>query len=153
MDLWENSHFHILPVLGFSTPPQNPLDSFHTFFPPPDVVMSLNFRSSRAQFVFSHPLALAQMLTPSTRFCFMTGCVLPGRPFAIELVNPHRVHFTSQEIKELQQVNHFMTWKSSCFCISVIELELLIVFLFLLLQKINNSSNKIQVRDLQLVTR
>ncbi|XP_047378236.1 tRNA pseudouridine synthase Pus10 isoform X2 [Sciurus carolinensis] len=45
-----------------------------------------------------------------------------GRPFAIELVNPHRVHFTSQEIKELQQ-------------------------------KINESSNKIQVRDLQLVTR
>ncbi|XP_075391956.1 tRNA pseudouridine synthase Pus10 [Tenrec ecaudatus] len=45
-----------------------------------------------------------------------------GRPFAIELVNPHRVHFTSQEIKELQQ-------------------------------KINKSSNKIQVRDLQLVTR
>ncbi|XP_064133079.1 tRNA pseudouridine synthase Pus10 isoform X2 [Loxodonta africana] len=45
-----------------------------------------------------------------------------GRPFAIELVNPHRVHFTSQEIKELQQ-------------------------------KINNSSDKIQVRDLQLVTR
>ncbi|XP_074188123.1 tRNA pseudouridine synthase Pus10 isoform X2 [Rhinolophus sinicus] len=45
-----------------------------------------------------------------------------GRPFAIELVNPHRVHFTSQEIKELQQ-------------------------------KINNASNKIQVRDLQLVTR
>ncbi|EPY76104.1 hypothetical protein CB1_001505006 [Camelus ferus] len=62
------------------------------------------------------------MLTPSTRFCFMTGCVLPGRPFAIELVNPHRAHFTSQEIKELQQ-------------------------------KINNSSNKIQVRDLQIVTR
>ncbi|XP_047637962.1 tRNA pseudouridine synthase Pus10 isoform X1 [Phacochoerus africanus] len=45
-----------------------------------------------------------------------------GRPFAIELVNPHRIHFTSQEIKELQQ-------------------------------RINNSSNKIQVRDLQLVTR
>uniref|UniRef100_A0A8C5ZRS7 tRNA pseudouridine(55) synthase n=1 Tax=Marmota marmota marmota TaxID=9994 RepID=A0A8C5ZRS7_MARMA len=45
-----------------------------------------------------------------------------GRPFAIELVNPHRVHFTSQEIKELQQ-------------------------------KINKSSNKIQVRDLQLVSR
>ncbi|XP_049640718.1 tRNA pseudouridine synthase Pus10 [Suncus etruscus] len=45
-----------------------------------------------------------------------------GRPFAIELMNPHRVHFTSQEIKELQQ-------------------------------KINSSSNKIQVRDLQLVTR
>ncbi|XP_048208824.1 tRNA pseudouridine synthase Pus10 isoform X3 [Perognathus longimembris pacificus] len=45
-----------------------------------------------------------------------------GRPFAIELVNPHRVHFTSQEIKELQQ-------------------------------KINKSSDKIQVRDLQLVTR
>ncbi|XP_073905903.1 tRNA pseudouridine synthase Pus10 isoform X3 [Castor canadensis] len=44
------------------------------------------------------------------------------RPFAIELVNPHRVHFTPQEIKELQQ-------------------------------KINKSSNKIQVRDLQLVTR
>ncbi|KAM9601452.1 tRNA pseudouridine synthase Pus10 isoform 1-T2 [Trichechus inunguis] len=45
-----------------------------------------------------------------------------GRPFAVELVNPHRVHFTSQDIKELQQ-------------------------------KINNSSDKIQVRDLQLVTR
>lgn len=45
-----------------------------------------------------------------------------GRPFAIELVNPRRVHFTAQEIKELQQ-------------------------------KINSSSNKIQVRDLQLVTR
>ncbi|XP_069860680.1 tRNA pseudouridine synthase Pus10 isoform X3 [Dipodomys merriami] len=44
------------------------------------------------------------------------------RPFAIELVNPHRIHFTSQEIKELQQ-------------------------------KINKSSDKIQVRDLQLVTR
>eukprot|EP00069_Balaena_mysticetus_P020909 bmy_03005T0 len=62
-----------------------------------------------------------------------------GRPFAIELVNPHRVHFTSQEIKELQQVNHFMTWKLSCFCNSVTELELLIVFLSLILQKINNS--------------
>ncbi|XP_063085535.1 tRNA pseudouridine synthase Pus10 isoform X2 [Cavia porcellus] len=45
-----------------------------------------------------------------------------GRPFAVELVNPHRVHFTSQEMKELQQ-------------------------------KINKSSDKIQVRDLQLVTR
>ncbi|XP_062065475.1 tRNA pseudouridine synthase Pus10 isoform X2 [Lepus europaeus] len=45
-----------------------------------------------------------------------------GRPFAVELVNPHRIHFTAQEIKELQQ-------------------------------KINKSSNKIQVRDLQLVTR
>ncbi|XP_076794129.1 tRNA pseudouridine synthase Pus10 isoform X2 [Arvicanthis niloticus] len=45
-----------------------------------------------------------------------------GRPFAVELLNPHRVHFTSQEIKELQQ-------------------------------KINKSSDKIQVRDLQLVTR
>uniref|UniRef100_A0A5F8GBQ6 tRNA pseudouridine(55) synthase n=1 Tax=Monodelphis domestica TaxID=13616 RepID=A0A5F8GBQ6_MONDO len=45
-----------------------------------------------------------------------------GRPFAIELVNPHRVQFTSQDIKELQQ-------------------------------KINISSDKIQVRDLQLVTR
>lgn len=45
-----------------------------------------------------------------------------GRPFAVELLNPHRVHFTSQEVKELQQ-------------------------------KINKSSDKIQVRDLQLVTR
>ncbi|XP_036291316.1 tRNA pseudouridine synthase Pus10 isoform X2 [Pipistrellus kuhlii] len=45
-----------------------------------------------------------------------------GRPFAIELVNPHRVRFTAQEMKALQQ-------------------------------KINSSSNKIQVRDLQLVTR
>ncbi|CAH7003915.1 Pus10 [Phodopus roborovskii] len=45
-----------------------------------------------------------------------------GRPFAVELLNPHRVHFSSQEVKELQQ-------------------------------KINNSSDKIQVRDLQLVTR
>ncbi|KAJ8781226.1 hypothetical protein J1605_011210 [Eschrichtius robustus] len=31
-----------------------------------------------------------------------------GRPFAIELVNPHRVHFTSQEIKELQQTNFLL---------------------------------------------
>ncbi|KAL6089723.1 hypothetical protein STEG23_015603 [Scotinomys teguina] len=45
-----------------------------------------------------------------------------GRPFAVELLNPHRVHFTPQEVKELQQ-------------------------------KINKSSDKIQVRDLQLVTR
>uniref|UniRef100_A0A8C6HBZ7 tRNA pseudouridine synthase Pus10 n=1 Tax=Mus spicilegus TaxID=10103 RepID=A0A8C6HBZ7_MUSSI len=45
-----------------------------------------------------------------------------GRPFAVELLNPHRVHFTSQEMKELQQT-------------------------------INKSSDKIQVRDLQLVTR
>ncbi|MEJ1274320.1 pseudouridylate synthase 10 [Cricetulus griseus] len=45
-----------------------------------------------------------------------------GRPFAVELLNPHRVRFTSQEVKELQQ-------------------------------KINKSSDKIQVRDLQLVTR
>lgn len=29
---------------------------------------------------------------------------LSGRPFAIELVNPHRVQFTEQEIKDLQQV-------------------------------------------------
>ncbi|XP_039743002.1 tRNA pseudouridine synthase Pus10 isoform X1 [Pteropus medius] len=83
---------------------------------------SFNFSSSGREDVDVRTLGNAQMLTPSTRFCFMTGCVLPGRPFAIELVNPHRVHFTSQEIKELQQ-------------------------------KINNSSNKIQVRDLQLVTR
>ncbi|XP_036056424.1 tRNA pseudouridine synthase Pus10 isoform X5 [Onychomys torridus] len=45
-----------------------------------------------------------------------------GRPFAVELLNPRRVHFSSQEVKELQQ-------------------------------KINKSSDKIQVRDLQLVTR
>ncbi|XP_074062857.1 tRNA pseudouridine synthase Pus10 isoform X2 [Macrotis lagotis] len=45
-----------------------------------------------------------------------------GRPFAIELLNPHRIQFTSQDMKELQQ-------------------------------KINISSDKIQVRDLQLVTR
>ncbi|KAM8946944.1 tRNA pseudouridine synthase Pus10 [Pelodytes ibericus] len=44
-----------------------------------------------------------------------------GRPFAIELVNPHRVHVTGQDMKELQQ-------------------------------KIN-SSDKIKVRDLQIVTR
>ncbi|XP_067421302.1 tRNA pseudouridine synthase Pus10 [Emydura macquarii macquarii] len=45
-----------------------------------------------------------------------------GRPFALELVKPHRIHFTAVEMKELQQ-------------------------------KINNSSDKIKVRDLQLVTR
>ncbi|XP_027594505.1 tRNA pseudouridine synthase Pus10 isoform X1 [Pipra filicauda] len=45
-----------------------------------------------------------------------------GRPFAIELVNPRRIHFTAEEMKRLQQA-------------------------------INNSSDKIQVRDLQLVTR
>ncbi|XP_062465784.1 tRNA pseudouridine synthase Pus10 isoform X2 [Pezoporus occidentalis] len=45
-----------------------------------------------------------------------------GRPFAIELVNPHRIHFTAEEMKRLQQT-------------------------------INTSSDKIQVRDLQLVTR
>ncbi|XP_040467370.1 tRNA pseudouridine synthase Pus10 isoform X1 [Falco naumanni] len=45
-----------------------------------------------------------------------------GRPFAIELVNPRRIHFTAEEMKRLQQT-------------------------------INNSSDKIQVRDLQLVTR
>ncbi|NXK45489.1 PUS10 synthase, partial [Chauna torquata] len=45
-----------------------------------------------------------------------------GRPFAIELVNPRRIHFTAEEMKGLQQA-------------------------------INNSSDKIQVRDLQLVTR
>ncbi|XP_029449571.1 putative tRNA pseudouridine synthase Pus10 isoform X2 [Rhinatrema bivittatum] len=45
-----------------------------------------------------------------------------GRPFAIELVNPHRTQFSAQEMKELQQ-------------------------------KINSSSDKIEVRDLQLVTR
>ncbi|XP_019372178.1 PREDICTED: putative tRNA pseudouridine synthase Pus10 isoform X2 [Gavialis gangeticus] len=45
-----------------------------------------------------------------------------GRPFTIELVNPHRVQFTAEEMKGLQQ-------------------------------KINSSSDKIQVRDLQLVTR
>uniref|UniRef100_A0A8V0Z2S0 tRNA pseudouridine(55) synthase n=1 Tax=Gallus gallus TaxID=9031 RepID=A0A8V0Z2S0_CHICK len=44
------------------------------------------------------------------------------RPFAIELVNPHRIHFTAEEMKGFQQT-------------------------------INNSSDKIQVRDLQLVTR
>ncbi|XP_061220843.1 tRNA pseudouridine synthase Pus10 isoform X3 [Neopsephotus bourkii] len=45
-----------------------------------------------------------------------------GRPFAIELVNPRRIHFTAEEMKRLQQT-------------------------------INTSSDKIQVRDLQLVTR
>ncbi|XP_056423657.1 tRNA pseudouridine synthase Pus10 isoform X1 [Hyla sarda] len=44
-----------------------------------------------------------------------------GRPFAIELVNPHRVTFTKQDMKDLQQ-------------------------------KINNT-DKIKVRDLQIVTR
>ncbi|XP_063247512.1 tRNA pseudouridine synthase Pus10 isoform X2 [Prinia subflava] len=45
-----------------------------------------------------------------------------GRPFAIELVNPRRIHFTAEEMRRLQQA-------------------------------INDSSDKIQVRDLQLVTR
>ncbi|NWZ32945.1 PUS10 synthase, partial [Brachypodius atriceps] len=45
-----------------------------------------------------------------------------GRPFAIELVNPRRIHFSAEEMKRLQQA-------------------------------INDSSDKIQVRDLQLVTR
>ncbi|XP_059841988.1 putative tRNA pseudouridine synthase Pus10 isoform X2 [Hypanus sabinus] len=45
-----------------------------------------------------------------------------SRPFAIELLNPHRTCFLQQDIKELQQ-------------------------------KINNSTDKIQVRDLQIVTR
>ncbi|XP_005525571.1 PREDICTED: putative tRNA pseudouridine synthase Pus10 [Pseudopodoces humilis] len=45
-----------------------------------------------------------------------------GRPFAIELVNPRRIHFTVEEMKRLQQA-------------------------------INDSSDKIRVRDLQLVTR
>ncbi|KAJ6667085.1 hypothetical protein lerEdw1_019089 [Lerista edwardsae] len=45
-----------------------------------------------------------------------------GRPFAIELINPRRVHLTAAEMKVLQQT-------------------------------INNSSDKVQVRDLQLVTR
>lgn len=45
-----------------------------------------------------------------------------GRPFAIELLNPHRTSFLQKEIKELQQ-------------------------------KINNSTDKIRVRDLQIVTR
>uniref|UniRef100_A0A8C9NK18 tRNA pseudouridine synthase Pus10 n=1 Tax=Serinus canaria TaxID=9135 RepID=A0A8C9NK18_SERCA len=45
-----------------------------------------------------------------------------GRPFAMELVNPRRIHFTAEEMKRLQQA-------------------------------INDSSDKIQVRDLQLVTR
>ncbi|XP_054827574.1 tRNA pseudouridine synthase Pus10 [Eublepharis macularius] len=45
-----------------------------------------------------------------------------GRPFAIELVNPRRVHLAADEMKALQQT-------------------------------INNSSDKVQVRDLQIVTR
>ncbi|XP_041108951.1 putative tRNA pseudouridine synthase Pus10 [Polyodon spathula] len=45
-----------------------------------------------------------------------------GRPFAIELLNPHRATFTKEEIKNLQQT-------------------------------INKSSDKIKVRDLQIVTR
>ncbi|XP_067900973.1 putative tRNA pseudouridine synthase Pus10 [Heterodontus francisci] len=45
-----------------------------------------------------------------------------GRPFAIELLNPHRTSFLQRDLKELQQ-------------------------------KINNSTDKIQVRDLQIVTR
>ncbi|MBN3304819.1 PUS10 synthase, partial [Amia calva] len=45
-----------------------------------------------------------------------------GRPFAIELLNPHRANFTKEEIKQLQQA-------------------------------INKSSEKIKVRDLQIVTR
>ncbi|XP_077189104.1 tRNA pseudouridine synthase Pus10 isoform X2 [Paroedura picta] len=45
-----------------------------------------------------------------------------GRPFAMELVNPRRVHMTAEEMKALQQT-------------------------------INSSSDKVQVRDLQIVTR
>ncbi|XP_039594216.1 putative tRNA pseudouridine synthase Pus10 [Polypterus senegalus] len=45
-----------------------------------------------------------------------------GRPFAVELQNPHRSSFTKEDIKRLQQT-------------------------------INNSSDKIRVRDLQIVTR
>lgn len=45
-----------------------------------------------------------------------------GRPFAVELVNPHKVQLTASEVKEIQQ-------------------------------KINTSSDKIKVRDLQIVTR
>ncbi|XP_057188503.1 putative tRNA pseudouridine synthase Pus10 isoform X2 [Triplophysa rosa] len=45
-----------------------------------------------------------------------------GRPFAVELLNPHRVKFNRTEIKQLQET-------------------------------INQSSDKIRVRDLQIVTR
>ncbi|XP_069464132.1 tRNA pseudouridine synthase Pus10 isoform X2 [Ambystoma mexicanum] len=45
-----------------------------------------------------------------------------GRPFAVELVNPRKVKFTTKDIKEIQQ-------------------------------EINHSSDKIKVRDLQVVTR
>ncbi|KAF7252805.1 putative tRNA pseudouridine synthase Pus10 [Varanus komodoensis] len=45
-----------------------------------------------------------------------------GRPFAVELLNPRKVHVTAADMKALQQT-------------------------------INNSSDKVQVRDLQLVTR
>lgn len=153
--LWAKAVIHTCCLCWRLSSPMKSPWFFHTFFPSPVVVRSLNSSPLELTSFFTppNPLAFAQMLTPSTRFCFMTGCVLPGRPFAIELMNPHRVHFTSQEIKELQQVNHFMTWNLSCFCNSVAESELLIVFPFLLLQKINSSSNKIQVRDLQLVTR
>ncbi|KAJ8389921.1 hypothetical protein AAFF_G00113900 [Aldrovandia affinis] len=45
-----------------------------------------------------------------------------GRPFAVELLNPHRAQFSKEEVRELQEA-------------------------------INKSSDKIRVRDLQIVTR
>lgn len=167
MDLWEGICFHKLLCWGLACPPlpKSPW-FFSCILPFPRSSHVTNFQSSRVQPAShtSQPVAIAQMWTPPSCCCLgpdvnsphvsvSWGCVLPGRPFAVELVNPHRVHFTSQEIKELQQVSHLMSWNSLCSHHFVFKLELLIVFPFLLPQKINKSSNKIQVRDLQLVTR
>lgn len=118
--------------------------------PPPDRVMPLNFQSPRAQ-PLSHTSCLYPNANAINTFLFHDWRVLPGRPFAVELLNPHRVHFTSQEVKELQQVNTCVG--APCLCSPMTEPEVIIVFPSLLLQKINKASDKIQVRDLQLVTR
>ncbi|KAF4075351.1 hypothetical protein AMELA_G00233730 [Ameiurus melas] len=68
------------------------------------------------------PVSPSSQCTPLDTTCLHAPVFIAGRPFAIELLNPHRAKFNRAEMRQLQET-------------------------------INTSSDKIRVRDLQIVTR
>ena len=72
-----------------------------------------------------------------------------GRPFAMEMLNPHRYRFTKTEMKQIQEVHTHSLSLALALSLSLSLPNVAPVTL----QTINTSSDKIAVRDLQIVTR
>lgn len=98
----------------------------------------------------SGPLEMVRLVSKAwlclrLKFDFPVLLWSAGRPFAMELLNPHRSRVSKVEMKQLQEVQESTLWTSLSSTFSYI--------VYYCFQTINGSSDKIRVRDLQIVTR